>query len=297
MNENTISRPLIYGAVAVAGLIGLFYAFNTYIYNEKQADTEGEASQPVLVTLEGVVSAVDQSAIAADGPSRITFRTEAGESHIIAVPSMGLPLCAASDTITDPSRIEIGDAVQVRGVRSNDGEIVPCEDVSHYLRVTGFVLDYKVAVGFPYRKGPDGYVHAKDIPGMSTDSSFVTRYQFMLERDKRALEATTDAREGPPTIELRVYENTGNLSPSVWAIRNPLESNSELAFGEPKETVVGGANAITYVADGLYAMHTYVIVHGGFMYVFTASTLDENSPQKRDLDAMLGALSFIPGKG
>lgn len=296
MNQSTMQKALIYGGITLGVLIVLFYALNAYIYTEKQGDEE-TITEARIVNLDGVVTAVNLEEMMVDGPARITFTTAQGESHEIALPSMGRLLCAATDTIASPSIVAIGDTVAVRGDQVVDGEIVPCADVTHYFRVTGHVLDYEVAVGFPYRKGPDGYVLTKDIPGMSTNANFVTGYQFMLEKEKVELENATDAREGPPTIELRVYKNTENLDPAVWILRNPLESNSEMMFGEPAETVIGGANAVYYVADGLYAMHTHVVAHGAFVYVFTASTLDDNSPQKVDLDGMLRALSFIPEKG
>ena len=46
-------------------------------------------------SVSGTVTNVNLDAIALDGPVLITLLTEAGE-EVIAVPSMGLPLCAAA---------------------------------------------------------------------------------------------------------------------------------------------------------------------------------------------------------
>ncbi len=289
-------RLIGYGALTLVVLVILFYALNTYNYTEKQTNNN-DAIEGVTLALEGNVMAINLEAMAVDGPGRVTIKTDIGKTHVIALPSMGILFCPALENVASPSSVEVGDRVKVKGERTDGGEIVPCADASHYFSVTGFVVDYDVAIGFPYHKGPGGYIIDKDISGMSTDPRFVTGYRFMLESDKTELENSTDAREGPPVILLRVYTNTDNLSPAIWAMRNNEESSIAMKLGETEEAVVGGANAIRYIADGLYGTETYVIAHGKHVYVFTANFIDNTSPMKRDMNTMLEALEFIPEKG
>ena len=49
--------------------------------------------------IDGVVTAVDLTQVMLDGPVVIELETEVGESHSIAVPSMGFGLCAAAQKI------------------------------------------------------------------------------------------------------------------------------------------------------------------------------------------------------
>jgi len=99
---------------------------------EDGSENEANASER---TSSGTVVSVNLDAIAADGPAVVTIRTEAGAEEQIQVPSFGLMLCAASESIADVYALQSGDRVEVRGSVSEDGAIVPCESSEHYLRV------------------------------------------------------------------------------------------------------------------------------------------------------------------
>ncbi len=116
-----------------------FYALNSYIYNEKQADfTEGET-----VSVSGVITSIDMSQATFDGPYLITLEQKNGDSVVVSVPSMGLPLCAAytAKNIGDVYLMKTGLAMEARGIVSGNGMIVPCEYADHYLRPLPLVLD------------------------------------------------------------------------------------------------------------------------------------------------------------
>ncbi len=129
----------IWRAAILLVVIGLFYAFNAYIYNEKQA--EFVPGQTVTVT--GQVLAVSMEQAAFDGPYLITLQPKNQSPVTIAVPSMGLPLCAAytAKNIGDVSLIQAGQEFEVRGEVAEDGSIVPCESADHFLRPTPLVVD------------------------------------------------------------------------------------------------------------------------------------------------------------
>lgn len=129
----------IWRGVILLALIGLFYAFNAYIYNEKQA--EFVPGQTVTVT--GQVLAVSTEQAAFDGPYVITLQPKNEGPVTVAVPSMGLPLCAAytAKNIVDVSLITVGNEYEVRGEVSEDGSIVPCTSADHFLRPAPIVVD------------------------------------------------------------------------------------------------------------------------------------------------------------
>ncbi len=125
-------------AVLVLVVLG-FYALNTYIYNEKQADfVVGET-----VSKSGKVLSVDTTQIAFDGPYLLTLESEGGELSTIALPSMRLPMCEAykAKKIGDINLIKVGEMIDVRGEVSEDGSIVPCSSSEHYLTTTPIVVD------------------------------------------------------------------------------------------------------------------------------------------------------------
>ena len=107
-----------------------------YTNNMAQAPTEttgehsGETSE---VTVRGTIEAIDAEAITYDGPLKLTVRTTAGTSAI-AIPSMGLNLCAAHPNMVDPFTLVVGDTVEVHGHLSEDGSVVPCASEDHYVR-------------------------------------------------------------------------------------------------------------------------------------------------------------------
>ncbi len=292
-----ITKILGYAVLICFVLVALFFILNAYIYHEKQGDDTEHQGDVETVTLEGTVTAVNLDEMMVDGPGRITFKTPVGESFEVALPSMGRLLCAAVDTVASPGNVAIGDIVSVRGNKMEDGKIVPCDDVSHYFRVEGQIQNAEIGIEFPFRKGPNGYVVTTEEAEMNTSPDFVLGYQFMLESDVLEMSNTTTPREGPPVIALRVYKNSAKLWPAVWVTRHPLESNIELAMTDPVETAVGGAKAIKYTVDGLYATNTYVVTNGDFVFIFTGSYIDDSSPMKADLETMIQNTMFIPTKG
>jgi uncharacterized OB-fold protein len=56
---------------------------------------------------------------------------------VVHIPSMGIMLCDARDSIVNISDLEVGMTVEARGaVSANDGgAITPCESTEHYLRI------------------------------------------------------------------------------------------------------------------------------------------------------------------
>ena len=245
-----------------------------------------------MVSFDGTVTAVDLDAIAFDGPALVTVNGGQGEARVIAVPSMGLPLCAALEHLTPVDRITIGDYVSVRGDVDATGRIVPCADADHYLAVTTTVRDLELGYQFSYPKGPVGYVQVSDEE--SADTTFISGTVLFDTREYQEFQASTDAREGPPAIHVRVYENPNKNSAAVWPIRKPRESNIELALAEPTEAVVGGANAVRYTVDGLYPTDTYIIANGQYIYVLMGAYLEEDSAIRRDFQSLVDSFTFIP---
>ena len=107
------------------------------------------------VALSGVVTKVDNSGVMVDGPFLITIRTStttattsttttstatstasANTETVVAVPSMGIMLCAAYENIRNVADITVGQDVEVRGFLNEEGQIIPCEASDHYLRVS-----------------------------------------------------------------------------------------------------------------------------------------------------------------
>ena len=146
---------------------------------------------------------------------------------------------------------------------------------------------------FDYRTGPEGYVLGKALPSVETTSSNVFLRTVYLTSTADTIQEVPVGGEGPQMITVHIYKNTKNQSSSVWANANPSASGIDRKMGEPQETVVGGANAVRYMADGLYATDTVVVAHGGYMYVIGGMFIDEESQIRKDFGSFLDSIRFV----
>ncbi len=284
----TIILTVISGFVL---LLGLFFVLNAYIYSEKQADQNSTVTSEDIM-LVGIVQSVDLTPMMVDGPARITILNSAGERFNIAVTSMGRSLCLAAATVSAPDFVSVGDRVEVFGLMSEEGEVVPCEKEEHYFKIFGHVDSPEVELNFEYLKGDAGYIQNVDDGQMSFDKDYITGYMLTLVSDAQALLDPLVPREGTPTIQVRAYNNSQSLDAKAWAEAHPLETNIELAFGSPEPVVVGGAKGVRYKADGLYASEVQVITKGSFVYVFTGAYLEAESLMVMDFKKLLESVTF-----
>ena len=205
---------------------------------------------------------------------------------------MGINLCAATERIADVSNIAVGDVVIVRGARDEAGAIVPCENPRDELVVMGKMSDSVFGYEFSYRKGPDGYVTLEDSG--NTHRDFVTGMMLINKSEYEEFTQSTDAREGPPAMRLRIYQNSDKLHAPVWVARNQAEVNYHLMMGAEEEVVVGGANAVHILTDGLFSTDVYVVAHGQHIYVLMGDFFDSASDVRRDFLALVDSFTFIP---
>jgi hypothetical protein len=121
--------------------------------------------------------------------------------------------------------------------------------------------------------------------------------RITLKRIEDTQNASSTEGESTPSIVILVFKNTKKQFPRSWADENTQYSNINLIVGNVEEAVVGGANAIRYTADGLYASENIVVAHGGYMYVITGQYLDQDSSIHRDYVALVQSVRFIPAPG
>ncbi len=153
---------------------------------------------------------------------------------------------------------------------------------------------------FSYRIEPAGYVlvETKAYPAVAGQAASLGGYQLMLEEEYAELMEAVDrgdAREGPQSIGVKIFENRENLSASVWADRNVAYSNINLAFGDvDREAVFAGGNAVRYVSDGLYTQDTLVLAQGGYIFVFSGPLEDGHPVIGPDYQDFLSSVEFLP---
>lgn len=155
------------------------------------------------------------------------------------------------------------------------------------------VADEGTGITFTYKAGNGGYRLIEPATTQYGDDSLVKAYVMMPEEDYQRIErGEYGAGEAPPTITLFVLNDADDSDATEWARAHNLFTNIELAMGTPTQTTVGGADALQYRADGLYAMDTYIVSSNGKKYVISGSFISAGTPITADFAALLGSISF-----
>jgi hypothetical protein len=152
----------------------------------------------------------------------------------------------------------------------------------------------EVELAFMYDSGPDGYVLEERMPGAADKDLLRTITLTQTADHERMTTNPPVGGEGPAVIAISVFSNTEKQFPLAWAQENLQFSSFNLKTSDELEAVVGGANAISYTADGLYASDNVVVAHGGYIYVFTGQFMDADSPMRQDFESLVASVQFIP---
>lgn len=158
-----------------------------------------------------------------------------------------------------------------------------------------------IQIAFDYPDGSDGYV-IDDVSSLAREESqeieVIRAYRIINAKEKFELENSQDAREGPPTMQLTVFQNDLNQSAGAWVDAFPFFSNIDMVLGAvDRDARVGGANAVRYTIDGLYLTDNVVVASGDYIYHFTGSYLERDSAIRQDFQAIIDSVRFIPPAG
>lgn len=118
--------------IAVAVISFLMYGRDAKPASEGIPAPTAEVSNLVF---KGEVVGVNAEQAKFDGPFLFVLREAGGNEVTISVPSRGRGMCAAGANIAEPSGIQKGMMIEVSGALTFEGDIVPCDSASHYLRV------------------------------------------------------------------------------------------------------------------------------------------------------------------
>ncbi len=153
----------------------------------------------------------------------------------------------------------------------------------------------QTGLGFNYRASPDGYIVEEKInsdtaidPKLKSD--LITTLTLIQAKDAGVV---PEAGEMPPNITIKVFANTKKQSSSVWAEANIQHSNIGFKVNDTSEAVLGGANAIRFLADGLYISDNAIVANGNNVYVISGMFLEETSAIRQDFQPLLDSIVFF----
>src|SRR3989344_3027470 len=280
-------KASLYAVVLLFILVGSFFAFNAYIYDQKQGE---EGTFATYLCAEGkslTARFADDYAIVFLGDDRVLtlgkVATESGARYADEAGQTVFTTKASSASFEEEGGVTYTDCVYALERESFErGD----ELWSRY-------TNEDVGFSFEYRERPQGYF-LQEPRGADEHPDFAEALVLTNKKEHEELLQSTNGREGPPTITMLIFNNPERLSPSMWADANLGLSNIGLIRGEVVETSVAGAPAIRYTADGLYLSDTLIVANGGYIYAITGSYLEENSRIRQDFEPFLASITFIP---
>lgn len=314
-----MNKILLIGLLVLIILAGGFFAFNQYIYNEKQGDsvsTQELASYFADEVFErGVADGVipvegfDAGLLLGEFPGLTpedfdNVETFEGiysieEGDVIYTRTVNQPVTSAERTVSKEGYATLLENLS----RRLEFPVYNKENIDELLNMletpSGTYethTDEEVGLSFSYRVEPNGYrldlVEFDAAPSLG-DPGFVKGYRLMLKSDYLELQKADEPREGPPTINILIFENDDNETASAWVDNNDSFSNTVLLVGEIERNVIlAGADAVFYTYDGLYTNDAVVAVHDGYVYMLSGSYFDPNQMIRKDFQTLLDSVEF-----
>src|SRR3989344_98018 len=158
-------------------------------------------------------------------------------------------------------------------------------------KTTTFTVE-DLGLQFDYKVGLTGYVLEERVSALA--GTLVRTLTLFQTEDK--IKGILEGGEGPAVIAIQVFNNPQGESPETWANENVQYSNINLKQGEISKTSIGGAPAIRYMADGLYASEIAVFTKGEYAYIITGQFIDADSDIRRDFVPFLDSIRFMEEK-
>lgn len=171
-------------------------------------------------------------------------------------------------------------------IQIDSSRVRPVETAEYIVRIND-IPDF----GFSYRSDPQGYV-VEEMASVDEKHDLKKSVVILPLSDKRPQSSVIHG-EGSPAITINVFNNTKKQWPTTWAIEHEAYSAFNLKMSSTTEVVVGGARAIRYKADGLYASDNVVVAQGQYVYVITGMFIDADSDLKHDFEPLLSSIYFL----
>jgi len=123
----------------------------------------------------------------------------------------------------------------------------------------------------------------------NNESSLESGYLLIKQVDQEELDRSDSGREGPPTMNIYVFDAEGK------DIRGWLASMANFSNYAGQDLVsvnVGGQEALQYEWEGLYKGRNIVVKKDGKIYLFVATYTDVSDGRLEDFDQLLRTVEF-----
>lgn len=141
---------------------------------------------------------------------------------------------------------------------------------------------------FEYRKEPDGYLVQEPTFNPDFNEGLLKVVTLINEEEYNSIiRGEREGGEGPPVIDVFVFENLENLSLAEWIEVYPHYSNITLVLNALLNTTISGVPALFYEADGLYTSRNVVLSHNDNIILLNGQFMDRRDSIYRDFDTLL----------
>lgn len=149
-------------------------------------------------------------------------------------------------------------------------------------------VNIKNKLSFEY---PNEYYLKEQREAIDSDKELLT--VTLVENTKENVDflegRSTDVREGPTSITLKVYPNPDQLSPVEWSSYDPNWNVANSAL-TPIEVV--GEIGVSYTWSGLYEGRSVILSKDNHILVFSVTKMNNDDQIIKDFEAILNSTAF-----
>jgi hypothetical protein len=169
------------------------------------------------------------------------------------------------------------------------GDQIQTEDGRTMVRI----IDADYGIKFEYREEPDGYVLEENDAPIQEDDQFLTSYMLTDKVAYQELKESTEPREGPPTIQINIFDNPDGIEGRVWAEENNQYSNINLSSSTIRNSSFNDLRVIKYRTDGLYPADVVLVPFNNRIYILSGQFTDRQDEIRDDFKEILDSIEFF----
>ncbi len=174
--------------------------------------------------------------------------------------------------------------------RPGDLDGIPVQPPEHPYIISDYA-NQEFGLRFKFLNGLSRY-ELKESPTVDLVSGLV--YTITIARYEDIHRSLPIDGEGPPTISIKIFNNLQKQSLLSWAERNIQYSNLNLKIGEIRNITIDGRDAVSYMADGLYASENIIVINGDYVYLISGMFIDTESQLRKDFSPFVESIRFVP---
>lgn len=171
-------------------------------------------------------------------------------------------------------------------------EALPAEYEKNGFKLRRFMSEEQ-KVSFDYIIDPEGYTLTEPEVAKDDKDGLIASFVLMNTKEYEELKASTEPREGPPTISVHVYDNADGLTIEAWALAHQTASNYFADRSKLIPMKIGQRDGMLYNADGLYPSSNAIVIVGDKLYLISGSYRDRTERIYGDFEAVTSSMAFI----